>query len=247
MAEYTLANACLSAGRIMIENGSEMERAQDTMKRIVRSSGYKEDPQILAMITGLIISLPEEKQSQVESINSRVIDLEKVAAVNNYSRMYADKKITLEQLIQKLDILDKEIPSFPWWLLMVGACLVSGPSMVFFTGHIKDVFITSVIGTIGFAIFYFINKILNIKFISEFIASISIGFLAVSATRIHLGVSINDIIIGSIMPLVPGVLLTNAVRDVLNGHLVSGPARGVEGLLSAASIGFGIAFIFRFL
>lgn len=48
------------------------------------------------------------------------------------------------------------------------------------------------------------------------------------------------------MPLVPGVPITNAVRDLLAGHLLSGIARGTEALITAGTIGIGIAVVFRF-
>jgi len=42
------------------------------------------------------------------------------------------------------------------------------------------------------------------------------------------------------------VAITNAVRDMLAGHLLSGLARGMEALFSVSAIGIGIALIFRF-
>ncbi|WP_353989259.1 threonine/serine exporter family protein [Pediococcus argentinicus] len=238
-------DTCLLAGKIMIENGSEMARAEDTMKRIAQNSGVS-NLKIFATVTGLIVSIPETPSAQIENIDRRAIDLEKVSAVNTYSRQYAEQKIDLIQFYEKLTTLDDATPFFPFWLQTLGAAIVSGPLMAVFSGNMKDLLITMLIGGLGFSIFYFINRILNIKFISEFIASLVIGFVAVFAVRAGLGHSIDDIIIGSVMPLVPGVPLTNAVRDVLKGHLVSGPARGVEAILSACAIGFGIAFVFRF-
>ena len=46
------------------------------------------------------------------------------------------------------------------------------------------------------------------------------------------------------MPLVPGVQITNAIRDLLAGHYVSGVSRGTEAMMTATMIGFAIAFIF---
>ena len=46
------------------------------------------------------------------------------------------------------------------------------------------------------------------------------------------------------MPLVPGLLITNAVRDVMAGHLVSGISKGAEAFLTAFAIGGGIAIVF---
>lgn len=54
------------------------------------------------------------------------------------------------------------------------------------------------------------------------------------------------IITGGIMPLVPGVLLTNAVRDLLAGHILSGASRMIEGLITACALGMGIALVLRF-
>jgi len=69
--------------------------------------------------------------------------------------------------------------------------------------------------------------------------------LAILAVKFQLGTNADDIIIGSVMPLVPGVPLTNAVRDILAGDLVSGIARGMEALMSAIAIGSGIAMILQ--
>ncbi len=80
---------------------------------------------------------------------------------------------------------------------------------------------------------------------SEFLAATAIGILAILAVKFQLGTNADDIIIGSVMPLVPGVPLTNAVRDILAGDLVSGIARGMEALMSAIAIGSGIAMILQ--
>ncbi len=54
---------------------------------------------------------------------------------------------------------------------------------------------------------------------------------------------VDKIIIGSVMPLVPGLVITNAIRDLISGHLVSGITKGAEALLTAMAIGSGIAII----
>jgi uncharacterized membrane protein YjjP (DUF1212 family) len=61
---------------------------------------------------------------------------------------------------------------------------------------------------------------------------------------IGLGNDLDKIIIGSVMPLVPGMLITNAVRDLMAGHLVAGLSKGAEAFLTAFAIGTGIALIF---
>ena len=51
------------------------------------------------------------------------------------------------------------------------------------------------------------------------------------------------IIIGVIMPLLPGVALTNCIRDIMNGDLVSGSARLMEALLTGGCIAVGAGIV----
>ena len=76
-------------------------------------------------------------------------------------------------------------------------------------------------------------------------AAFVIGLLAYLAVHFHLAVNIDNIIIGAVMPLVPGVAITNSFRDILAGHLISGTARGTEAIFIAGSVGLGIALIFK--
>ena len=57
------------------------------------------------------------------------------------------------------------------------------------------------------------------------------------------GFDLDKIIIGSVMPLVPGLHITAAVRDLMAGHLVSGLSKGAEAFLTAFAIGAGIAAV----
>lgn len=54
---------------------------------------------------------------------------------------------------------------------------------------------------------------------------------------------VGNMMIGSVMPLVPGLAITNAVRDLMAGHLIAGLSRGAEAFLTAFAIGTGIAFV----
>lgn len=114
-------DTCLLAGRIMIENGSEMARAEDTIMRIATNSGYP-DAQVFSTVTGIIMSIPDQKNAQVESVSRRNIDLEKVSWVNRLSRDYAVKKITLTEFFDQLKIVDEAVPYFPFLVTGIGRC-----------------------------------------------------------------------------------------------------------------------------
>lgn len=45
------------------------------------------------------------------------------------------------------------------------------------------------------------------------------------------------------MPLLPGLSMTNAIRDTINGDLVSGSARALEALLACVAIAAGVGVV----
>ncbi|WP_203649442.1 threonine/serine exporter family protein [Secundilactobacillus yichangensis] len=241
---HLMIKTALHAGRIMIENGSEVARVSDTIRRIALNAGYP-DSKVYVTITGIMMSVSGEENAQIEPVTTRSIDLEKITQVNDLSRHFAAHKITLAEFDQRLTDLDRHPRYFPVWLQLVSAGLVSGTLEVVFRGNYPDFLVSCIIGLIGWGVFYEVNRLAKVRFLSEFLAAAVIGILAILTVKYHLGTSADDIIIGSVMPLVPGVPLTNAVRDILAGDLVSGIARGMEALMSAIAIGSGIAMILQ--
>ncbi|GLB46586.1 membrane protein [Philodulcilactobacillus myokoensis] len=244
--DQLVIETCLLAGKIMIENGSEMSRVTDTIDRISKNA-HVEQARSYVTLTGIIMSAGPKVGSQVIAIERRGFDLEKISVVNDYSRKYGAGLITLHQFYNRLKHINEHVKTFPFWMQVFGAALVSGPLEIVFRGNLIDFWITCLIGIVGYIAYYAIDKYLNVQFISEFIAALLIGIFSILSVWFNLGTNIDDIIIGSIMPLVPGVPITNAVRDVLSGNLVSGPARGIEALMSACALGIGVAVAIKLL
>ena len=101
---------------------------------------------------------------------------------------------------------------------------------------------------------YFLNEILSkffnlseTSFLANAAASFIIGMLAIIVRRIGFGNSLDMVIVGSIMPLLPGVALTNGIRDFISGDLISGVSRVSEALLTAIAIAVGIGSALKLL
>lgn len=107
----------------MLAGGSEMYRVEDTMRRIAVNAGIKE-VNVFAMPTGLFVSLDDGECSTVtelETVKKRAINLELVDQVNEFSREFADKRIDLEELEEKLREIEENTRLFPY------GCRSSGP------------------------------------------------------------------------------------------------------------------------
>ena len=149
-------------------------------------------------------------------------------------------------MYDRLVILDKSTPDFRPVLKVIAAALIGGTLEVVYGGRWSDMLLTMGIAALGYASYVILNRFFRTEFASEFVAAVIIGMCGIIAVKTHLGSDMGMIITGGIMPLVPGVLLTNAVRDLLAGHILSGTSRLIEGLITACALGMGIALVLRF-
>lgn len=244
-SQELIIETCLLAGKIMMESGSEVYRVEDTMNRIAANAN---EPNSVSYVTatGIFMCLRSNHHTQVENVNERSINLEKVAAVNQLSREFAEQKIDLLTLHNSLITIDHETPTFPLWWQILSAGIMSGLLMYIFGGTFQDLLITCLIGSIGFITKYLVKVLINMRFFDTLLASFVIGSCALLAVKFHLAGNVDHIIIGAVMPLVPGVAITTSFRDILAGHMISGLARGTEAIIISASIGVGIAVALTF-
>lgn len=235
----------LLAGRIMMESGAETYRVQDTMLRMARSQNMM-DTQSYVTPTGIIFSLGKTQPTRITSISTRITDLHRIVLVNNVSRKLTSQMITLEQAYDELKKIEKTNYFLPILLQVLAASIASSCFLFLYKGMLTDIPTAFVAGGVGLYIVTIIHKMTRVKFFSEFLAAVSVGIVASLSVHYGLGTEVDKIIIGSVMPLVPGLLITNAVRDLMAGHFIAGMAKGAEAFLTAFAIGSGIALVLSF-
>jgi uncharacterized membrane protein YjjP (DUF1212 family) len=234
---------CLLAGRIMTEAGSEVYRVEDTMNRIAANAGSAEAFSYVTA-TGIFFSLSELEKSHLTTVKERSINLEKVVSVNKLSRAFANKEIDLPLFYEELKVIDTATPDFKFSWKIIAAGVISCTLMWMIGGTWQDFIPAFLIGCFGFIVRILAQRFAS-SFLSDFLASLAIGVSASLLVHFQIANNIDSLIIGSVMPLVPGVAITNSFRDVLQGHLISGTARGIEALCTAGAIGAGIAIALK--
>ncbi|MEW9698685.1 threonine/serine exporter family protein [Paenibacillus sp. SI8] len=240
---YEIAQVCLLAGKIMLENGGETYRVEDTMTRVASAFGIPNAHSYVTP-TGIIFSIDgPEQATRLIRISERSTDLHKVTGVNAVSRQISQGELTVPEAFRLLEQIDSASPGYPGWIKIIAASAASGCFLIMFDGTWHDFIPALLTGGAGLAFLNYFHRLVPIKFFSEFLASLLIGSIAVLFLKMGIGHDLDKIIIGSVMPLVPGLLITNAVRDLMAGHFVSGLSKGAEAFLTAFAIGAGIAFV----
>jgi uncharacterized membrane protein YjjP (DUF1212 family) len=237
-----LMDVCLLAGQMMLMSGAETNRVEDTMTRM--AAAYTTSPsQSFVTPTAIIFSIDEADTTQMVRISDRSNDLLKVVLVNNLSRQMSAGKYTIEEAFKALTKIKNETPTYSLKLKIGSAAFSSGCFLIMYNGLWADFLPAVLAGGLGFSTFVGLHHLVKIKFFAECIAALVIGLVASCCVSLGWGHQLDTIIIGSVMPLVPGVLITNAIRDLIAGHLASGLSKGVEAFLTAFAIGTGIAFV----
>ncbi|MGX4645461.1 MULTISPECIES: threonine/serine exporter family protein [Holzapfeliella] len=240
-------NTCLMAGKIMIQSGSEMYRVEDTINHIAKNAGLK-DPVVFSTPTGLFVGVNHHPIVQLTQVYVRTINLEKVHRVNRLSREFGARKITLNELHKGLHDIHENTPSFSHYLKVLSTALLSATLMVLAVGqfNLAEFCLVPVAGMLAYSTNNLVNRYTNIKFLSQVIASMVVAVFAILMVRLSLAQNMDALIVGGVLPLVPGLAIMNSLRDLFAGHLLTGVARGMEALITAGAIGGGVATVLRF-
>lgn len=243
---FEITDLCLLAGKIMLQNGAETYRVEDTMTRMADALGF---PGAHSYVTPTVIMFATGRTEPVKlfRIEERTTDLQKVADVNDISRSLSQGAINAAQARERLNRVDGASPVYPVWLRVAASALTGACFTIMFNGSALDALAALPISGLGFAAVLYLHRLVQVKFFAEFSAALIIGLLAFLAVRSGWGDEMDKIIIGSVMPLVPGLLITNAVRDLMAGHLVSGISKGADAFLTAFAIGTGIGLVLSLL
>lgn len=239
----TLFKTAMLAGEIMAQSGAETFRVEDTMTRILKTSNLKVI-EVFVTTTGFMATLSDsdiQPITEVKRINKRVSNLSLINEVNQISRDLCDGKITVEEAYNQLgSIRSKKTYS---GLIIIFATVVStGGFTGLFGGTLLDCLIAAANGLLLILIGRLLANKVERTFMKDAAESLSIAFFTMICTLFLNHIHPDTIIIGSIMPLVPGVPITNAIRDTLQGDYMSGTARAVEAFVISAGIALGIGF-----
>ncbi|MBQ8590139.1 MAG: threonine/serine exporter family protein [Firmicutes bacterium] len=237
----------LKAGELMLKSGGETARVEDTVVRICKACGV-EDADVFVMPTGLFLTVnsPDKNisvQSYIRRIRGARTDLERISQLNTLSRRLENKELSFEEAEAIADGISREV-QFAFPVRLLGAMMISSCFTLMFNGGLTD-FITSLI--VGALTYLFQMKLvarLQLNwFIETFLCCAAATIMAILFTHVGLGLNFDPIIIGSLMIFFPGVMITNAVRDILAGDTVSGVSRAADAVLTALSIAMGAAAI----
>ena len=241
-----LAECLLDMGALLLDCGAEVSRVEDTLCRIGRSYGAV---QVDAFVITSIISLSMEFPGDSSFTETRRIyssagtDFYRLEKLNSLSRDCCEQPVPLDDL--RARVRDVDQGKKPFAIKLTGSVLAAGAFAVFFGGRLTD--------GIAAAAFAVIICLIQERLASTRVSAAGANLVLSLLTGIGVGVlcrfipalNMDRILIGDIMLLIPGLALTNSIRNLLGGDTISGAVRLTESLIWAAALagGFMIAML----
>lgn len=240
-----LMKTAVLAGEILLSSGAETYRVEDTISRILHKSGL-ENVEVVAVLTGIMATIGDDTMepiTYVKAVKDSGMNINKIIVVNQVSRKFCNDEMSLEDAYHKLSSCKWKRYGTVYYSVAVVA-IVIGFAM-FFGGDFTDIVATAITGGVLAVLMAFGKRFRINGFIHNILNCMGIALTAMLLQVANPAVNSEVVIISSIMPLVPGVALTNGVRDILEGDYISGNSRILKAFLIAAGIAIGVGFGLR--
>lgn len=236
----------MEIGDLLLRVGAETYRVEDTVERVGLAQGMKR-VEVIATATGISVTVEDKMgfiRTQVRRIRIRGISLSKLEKVNDLSRRLVTSAISMDDAHQEVIEIDKKGELYPRFLYFMAAGISSGAFALLFNANFVEAGVAFLAGILIHGLRTLTSRWGLTRLTVSFTGGVIAALVGVGAQALLKGVqSADSVIIGAIMILVPGVAITNSIRDVIHEDLLSGVARGAEAILVAIAIAAGVALV----
>ena len=242
MNDSLLLELATNLGYYLAMSGAETYRVEESIVRVLGAYGYEAEAfAIPNCLTVSMISPDGTPMTRMRRIGIHGNDLDAVERYSNLSRRICadppEPQVAMDWLRQtKANCLH-----FRWWGKACGYFFGAFGFCFFYGGDPADAVGSGLCGLLIFAIDLWMDRLRSTQFFRTIFSAFFSAILAYTLHGFGLIQSADAAIIGALMLLVPGLLFTNAMRDIMYGDTNSGINRIVQVLLIAVAIALGTA------
>ena len=230
----------LNMAEAMLNHGAEVNRVEDTLQRMGNAYGSSQ-MQVFVITSSILVTMMCENGRQItQSRRLKDVgetDFYKLEELNALSRRCCRNPLKIQVLRQ--EILRIEGKTHPKIHTYIGSVLGVSGFCMFFGGEIQDAVVAGLFAVLICYLQEHLQKRCTNRavflLLCSFLCGVGICLAASLADNLHA----DKIMIGDIMVLIPGIALTNAVRDILIGDTISGFMRLIEAFLWAGALAVG--------
>lgn len=230
-------------GELMLQNGAEVSRTQQTMEIMARSFGV-DSFHGYVLTNGLFTSIGSDNgcPAQIRNVPSSSVHLGRVEAINALSRRIAEQEVTLDEAFEQLREI-QNIPTMPHWQMILACGLGSASFSILFGGVLRDGLIALIVGFLLQVLLLQMEKWGVGRLFIKFWGAVFVVAATILLCQTGIGRNMDKSIIGALMPLVPGMAFTLGIRDLIDADFLSGVIRMLDALLTGVCIACGAGLV----
>ena len=238
--QHLLLDCLLEMGELLLDCGAEISRVEDTLNRMGKAYGANRVdvfviPSLVSITLNFPVTIPVTETRRINSTGGT--DFYRLEKLNSLSRECCRQPLELGELRARLDHV--AAGHKPFSVVFWGSVLGGGGFAVFFGGTLWDGLAAAVFGA-GICLLQCalgrtqLNTVASNLLVS-LLTGLAIGIVSGLIPALHM----DKIMIGDIMLMIPGLAMTNALRNMLVGNTISGTMRLAESLIWAAALAGG--------
>lgn len=240
----SLAVLVVNVAQVLVENGAEIYRVEDTALRMCSIYNEIRNVNIYATYNLIMVSFTYEDEDILimRRISKYTFDLSKITEINNFSRKFVAGEYNLKEGYKLVrDIGYGKYQSTRDYLIFgtIGSAM-----LIFnFGGNIYDFIVALFAGFSALLGLKLIAKVSYSSFFNNMAGAFMAAVIAVLGIKLRIGTNIDIVITGAMIPLFPGISFNNSIRDFISGDIMSGVHGLAQSILVAAGMAVGVSAV----
>ena len=241
LTQRQVLDLATNIGYYIIKNGGEINRAEDTARRVGMAYGM-DAVHVFAIASSIVITVVKDGETltQTKRVKASVTDLDKIERLNELSREISKQCMPYEEVREQIKAIEEK-RRYPTWVMILAYGIIGGAYTAFFGGDLTDIMVGFVAGIVAKLAMMIFGLVKTAPFLINVVGAAAIVSILKLFTFALPGLHTEIITAGVLMNLVPGVLLTNCIRDFIATDYTARTIKMVEAFFTAASIALGVA------
>ena len=231
----------LWTGQMLLQNGADSERVEETVHRLGTGLGC-DWMDVIVHPHAIVLTTVNNHQFRTKArrIPNMGVNMHVVSRITDVAYQIDSKKMDRFEARRELVEIDKMSPLYNRWLVVVMVGLSCAAFSRLFGANLETFLVTWLAASTGMWIRQQMHRLYFNPFLIVMGTALTASLIASFAIQLFVDGMPEIALAASVLLLVPGAPLINAIEDLINGHTTTGIARGTVGLIIALSIAVGI-------
>lgn len=243
-----LLDLATDLGYELAMSGAETFRVEDSIERVLNS--YHVSAEVFAIPNFLIVGIITDTGkplTRMRRIGNHGNNLDAVERLNALSRKICQETPVPTEAKEWLNSVCGTVKKYSFPVILAGDFMGAAGFSTLFGCSLSDALCAGFCGIIIGVVVRLMNSLKSNPLFTTFAGAFFMASIAYMMKIFGIIQNTDSVVIGALMLLVPGLLFTNSLRDIIYGDINSGINRLVQVVLIAAALAMGTAFAWNFI